>query len=795
VATVFVLGLAALLDALSTLVRQPAPYYWTALALLALASQLWKIKVPGIKAHLSASEIVLFMIVIMFGSAPAIVTVAIDGLCFAFTREWAKFRKNHYEQAAFGLGEPVLSMWVASHVFTALAGVGPLYASPGPLEQVALPALAMGATYFVMNSGLNALVLSTSQGRSPVRHWIEKYKNLAGIFVSSASIAVVLAFSLASAGPTGALIVLVVFSPLALALHQFNKQEIERQSAAEAHLNEINQMSVSLAETLAMMAEEFDEATSLGHIRSVKKYSLWLADELGVTAHDTIEALGFAGLLHDLGKALIDDYIWGKPSRLSDAQQRIMRTHPALGARLAGQISEKFRTGVAPIIHRHHENWDGSGYPDGLAGEAIPFGARILQVADCYDALRRKRPYRQPWTHEAAMALVRERAGTMYDPAVVEAFERLQARISAEPYESGDSETPAAASDATVLPSAEAAEAPLSRALRASGRTTLTHLLQRLARTDPHGGVGDTCEMVSSHLRRLVPAALVVFYRLDDASNDLLAVHASGYGADVVRGTRMPLGKNVSGWVAANGETIINADPSLDAIDGLIEGEPGFKSLLSVPLRHEGATVGVMTLYAIHESAFREEQRLALELVSGAVGEALELAVRAERPLRALAPAGEAFGPASTRDLEELLAMDRRTGGAGGHARAVMCLKSDGDATVMLHAAMAVSESTRIADISFRTADNVLVVLMPGADASAEELVVRRIAAALPADIVAPPSEASPLSVGFACGPRDGEYWSDLLNLAQRRAWRAPAAAGTPAAPAPPAQRGLPWKV
>jgi hypothetical protein len=125
----------------------------------------------------------------------------------------------------------------------------------------------------------------------------------------------------------------------------------------------------------------------------------------------------------------------------------------------------------------------------------------------------------------------------------------------------------------------------------------------------------------------------------------------------------------------------------------------------------------------------------------------------------------------------------------------VLCVKNNGDPGVMLHAMMAVSHSTRIADLIFRPTEDSLVVLMKDADATAEGLLAQRIAAALPADILAPPLESSPLRLGFACSPRDGEYWSDLLSTAQHRAWRTPdATAAIEAVSAPHGQRGLPWK-
>jgi hypothetical protein len=241
---------------------------------------------------------------------------------------------------------------------------------------------------------------------------------------------------------------------------------------------------------------------------------------------------------------------------------------------------------------------------------------------------------------------------------------------------------------------------------------------------------------------------------------------------------------------------VINADSALDLDDRLDGLEPRFKSLLSIPLMHAGTAVGVVTLYALRAQAFREDQRQALELVSPAIAEALERALECDRSSGNLFPEPTLAGVASRRSLDALLARDRRRAAETGRSRAVLCVKNDGDPGVMLHAMMAVSHSTRIADLIFRPTEDSLVVLMKDADAAAETLVLQRIAAALPADIVAPPSEASLLRLGFACSPRDGDYWSDLLNAAQHRAWRVPVAPGEHPEPAATrGQRGLPWRV
>ena len=242
---------------------------------------------------------------------------------------------------------------------------------------------------------------------------------------------------------------------------------------------------------------------------------------------------------------------------------------------------------------------------------------------------------------------------------------------------------------------------------------------------------------MSGYLRQLTPATLVVFYLRDVKANDLVAVHASGYGADLVAGLRMPLGKNVSGWVAVNGQSI-STDPALDGVEGLGDIDPRFGSLLSVALRTDQSTIGVATLYAVGEQ--RVPGRATSGPGTGGAGDCRGPRRARSSPMRRcldLESPDDVAGVASRQSLEQLLARDRRRSGATGRARAVLCLKNEGDPGVMLHAMMAVSQSTRIADLIFRPTDDSLVVLMKDADASAEPLVLQRIAAALPADIVA----------------------------------------------------------
>jgi len=188
---------------------------------------------------------------------------------------------------------------------------------------------------------------------------------------------------------------------------------------ANRHVQNLNHLYLSTIETLAMAIDAKDQVTH-GHIRRVQEHSVSLARHLGVKDERLIRAIEAASLLHDMGKLAVPEHILNKPGKLTSAEFEIMKTHASVGADLLAAI--EFPYPVIPIVRHHHENWDGSGYPDGLSGTDIPIGARILSVIDCFDALTSDRPYRPKLTDSEALKILLERRAVMYDPLVVDAF-------------------------------------------------------------------------------------------------------------------------------------------------------------------------------------------------------------------------------------------------------------------------------------------------------------------------------------------------------------------------------------
>ncbi len=175
---------------------------------------------------------------------------------------------------------------------------------------------------------------------------------------------------------------------------------------------------------MAMYSEAKDALTG-EHLHRVRETATVVARELGLEIEEA-RAIGKAAVAHDLGKIGIPDAILGKPGKLTAEEFDVIKTHTEIGERVLGQ-SPLFEL-ERQAARYHHERWDGSGYPDGLTGTNIPLVARITSVADVFDALVTRRPYKEPWSEGVAATYLKENAGTHFDPDVVEAFLRLLER-------------------------------------------------------------------------------------------------------------------------------------------------------------------------------------------------------------------------------------------------------------------------------------------------------------------------------------------------------------------------------
>ncbi|HVT89334.1 MAG TPA: HD domain-containing phosphohydrolase [Tepidisphaeraceae bacterium] len=183
---------------------------------------------------------------------------------------------------------------------------------------------------------------------------------------------------------------------------------------------ELHQAHMDAIYMLAVASEAKDQDTGR-HVRRIQKISYQLAQRLGLSEPNA-RAIGYSAILHDVGKIHIPDDILSKPGPLDDRERARMQLHTLAGERILS--SNSFFELARTIARTHHENWDGSGYPDGLSKDNIPIESRIVHLADVFDALTHERVYKQAWPREQAITAIHQGRGSMFDPQVVDAFDR-----------------------------------------------------------------------------------------------------------------------------------------------------------------------------------------------------------------------------------------------------------------------------------------------------------------------------------------------------------------------------------
>ena len=237
----------------------------------------------------------------------------------------------------------------------------------------------------------------------------------------------------ATVGPLLGLIVATVTSTTAsFALESRERRRIARdnevlEEAVRERTTELHDTQLEIIHRLGQAVDSRDEETG-EHIGRITELSHRLAVAAGL-GRDEAEMLSRASAMHDVGKVAIPDAILSKPGRLDPEERAIMETHAAMGAQiLAGSRSPLIQL-AEEIALTHHERWDGSGYPNKVAGEDIPLSGRIVAVCDVYDALVSRRPYKEPWTPEDALAEIREQAGRHFDPRLVGLFLELMGDV------------------------------------------------------------------------------------------------------------------------------------------------------------------------------------------------------------------------------------------------------------------------------------------------------------------------------------------------------------------------------
>ena len=628
------LGVVVIVQSLVSLQTTPHRYEWLFFAALAVLTGSFSMKIGSVSASVTIADTFFITTALLFGPAPATLTIALG----SFVASW---RRGHApDRVAFNTASTSVAVWAGSHVFFLLAGLSPLtqMQTQVPAGQLIVPLVSLTIVYFLTNSGLIAIAIGLDARRSPVAVWREHFLWLSASYFASASVAFCLVLLYYQASVVAAIIVL----PLLVVLHLTLRSSFGRLDDARQHLAHLDRLYLSTVETLAMAIDAKDDVTH-SHVRRVQAYALGLARALGVTDDATLKGIEAAALLHDTGKLAVPEHILNKPGKLSEAEFEQMKRHVDVGADILSLVD--FPYPVVPIVRCHHENWDGTGYPRGVAGPDIPIGARILSVVDCFDALTSDRPYRSALSTEAAFDILRARRGTMYEPLVVDTFIRVHLDLvnQMESFPAHDALRQITRSVAGPGP------APVPTVVTPDGVSDDILAFVSLARlASGDASMGDVLSLASGLMRELAPASTIGWYVMDEASGYLALRHACGAAAGQLNGTALRLGQGVSGWVAANRQVMINSEASLDLGEQAHSGVP-LTHALSVPLITRESLVGTITLYA--GTTFTESQSRLVQVIAPHLAQAIWTAKRAEAATHVSQTQGGRAAGAQNSDL------------------------------------------------------------------------------------------------------------------------------------------------
>ncbi len=550
---------------------------------------------------------------------------------------------------------------------------------------------------------------------------------------------------------------IAIIIPLLLILYFTFKIPMARVEDTTLHLKKVNSLYLSTIETLALAIDAKDQVTH-GHIRRVQNYTVGLAKGLGIQDDLMLQAIEASALLHDMGKLAIPEHILNKPGKLTPAEFEKMKLHASIGADILSSI--EFPYPVVPIVRHHHENWDGTGYPTGLQGTAIPIGARILSVVDCFDALTSDRPYRPALTDDEAVKILLQRRGNMYDPMVVDTFVRIRAELIG-------------THDHSPLPVANAIANAQQVDTQKTGHATLSggdglslYLLYQVLTDFADRGWDDAADLVMYRLSQVLPLSRAAVFAYDPTSDGVVCQSTHGPGMGAMRGQHRRLGDGLSGWVAANRRPIVNSVPALDLADICPQVCAEVSSTLSVPLVLRDSLVGVVTIYATSEQAFNDHHRQILEGVAPHIAGLL-------RRARVFTAATESSIPnyPGARHLDHYVRQRLQDRDPATLALVVLQLDftfaEQGDTGLLEAVAAFASANLRGGDLVFVCGTTTLVCLLADGDENSAAAVRERLLTFhIPAESEQGRHELYSFRSAIVSAPRQGRTLAQLLSSA-----------------------------
>jgi diguanylate cyclase (GGDEF)-like protein len=698
---------------------------WIVLIVLTVLTVPFYLLLPSVSTIVGIGDAYVMSVAMIYGTPQCIAATlchTLAGSLFVPNRP-----KIYAHRVVFNIASTICCAWIYSTLYEQL---NPNLSRTGPA--ILLPIVVLTTSFFFLNSLSTATAISLASGQNILRFWTQNYLSLGVEFSVSAVSAAVIVTLYRDESPWIPLAV----APLIGVVWGWNKLNKAKAMEAAQHLKEQENLYLRTVESLALAVDAKDQ-TTYGHIRRVRAYAMGLGELCGIRDPNELMAIETGSLLHDIGKLAIDDYILNKPGRLTKQEFDKMKLHSSAGDEILRQI--RFPFPVAEYVRYHHERWDGLGYPDGLKGDQIPLGARILAIADAFDAIRSSRPYKTSFGTSDSIELLRAQSGTAYDPHLVDLFvchiDELQ-----------DAANEAATNMPELsfrkyfekvnlaLSSPSASESPCNSQLNVSSELLfLFEFCQSLGRQLE---LPDILSVLARRLKLLVPYTTCSFY-FDNGDGVIVPEYVAGKHSEFFNDFYISVGKGISGWVAAYKRPIINAQPMLEFQDLAVE-PPLYADILAVPLLNDDTCLGTISLYSNVPSTYTDTFLTLLQSIACQATPLIEEARsrRLSTPIDSLDPVTLTHGTSylhlaavqlmasadRTHSPLSLLCLDIRN-----YAQLLNLYGTDISNTAMRKVAEVLKRELRETDVLVRYGNHAFIALLPGVRAEQAHRYAQRL--------------------------------------------------------------------
>ena len=595
------------------------PVLFVALVTLSSAAAALKVTLPLTTSGstMSVSYAVDFASLLLLGPHPTVVVSVASAFCQCHLNNK---ERNPVYRTLFSMAALVLTVEGAGFALLWLADPS----ATADFSTLARPLVGAATVYFLVNTGLVATAIALSTHQRITTTWQTNFLWSAPSYFVGAGTAAVAATLVTR---TGYWFAPLAFAPIYLTYRTY-KVYMGRIEDEQRHVRQTSDLHLATIEALARAIDAKDQNTQT-HIRRVQMYAAGMAKSIGLSSV-AIQGVKTAALLHDIGKLAVPEHILSKPGPLTQEEFQKIRIHPEVGAEIIAAVP--FPYPVAPIILSHHERWDGKGYPQGIKGEDIPIGARILTIVDYFDAVTTERPYHKALSHESALGLLRHEAGRALDPTLVDVFIGILPALIAE---ADAEERKLLATGVTPAPqgsgSTSAGLVPGGGAPNAFENIAMAHreiyALYEIAQSMGTSlGVADTMALVSSKLTKIIPWSGCALFLTHNEGETLKCRYAAGSDAPQLLNATLSLDEGLSGWVARNRRTLVNANPAL-TFDAVGAGPTRLSSAIIVPLYFNDSFIGCLALYHVEANRYNEDHRRLIERVGEQAGAVLHNAI------------------------------------------------------------------------------------------------------------------------------------------------------------------------